>query len=341
MDLAFILERLKIYQARLYQKRWIILVVAISFCAAMVIYGSQKPTLFTAMTTFHPDIDQRTGGALDPLSLIMGGDDPGSGTSLMIGVLKSRTLSEMVVSDSVEIDGEKMLIADAVIRFTQRPFSLSRYINSWVDEPREPSYQQKITSTASSIRNSVNIRKNLNGFIEFDLTRSSQKLAAVLSRTYIEKIKEYYNNQRTEKAMRNLMFLLHRRDSVKAELDRANYAVAENTAKLRYSVYERDRIGLQEWMVKQQVLQSMYLSLVNSTEQALVKVQQDTPVIQVLDYPSPPFPRTSPSLFQYAILGGILGLSLMVFFFTRKLLLEDLVRFVRQSLEAAQQPVEG
>ena len=266
----------------------------------------------------------------------MGRVDPGMGASRIIGVLNSRTLSEMVTADTIEYQGQKALVADLVYELTPKSFSPAKILSLFRSKTTR-THRSKIVSTASSIRRNLSVAFDAEGFIEMKLTRTHPDLVRIISNTYIEKLKEYFSQQRTEKAAQDLSFLEHRRDSVKIEFDKAISVIAGFEDSYKYGILARDKIAPNEWTMKADMLRTMYLSLVASCEEALVKLQQDTPIIQILDYPDPPYIRTSASVIIHAIVGALIGLMIILLWSTSHLWKRDLRHFVIQALEGNNQ----
>jgi|GEM_PF-3443831 len=185
---------------------------------------------------------------------------------------------------------------------------------------------------ASLIRRNLTIEPNDNGFLEMSFKSPNPFLAQYISELYIQELMEYYRVQKTEKAKEDLAFFTYRADSLQTVLDKLNYSIALHSDRNRFSIQKTTDAKLRELEIRRQVITKMYLTNISAKEDATAKLQQDTPVIQVLDPPVPPFTIKEASLILYAITGFILGGFFITVFCLRKLLVADILFVLQESL---------
>lgn len=341
MDIKSILQRLGVYLDRIKSRWLLILICGIVLGGILLVNSIFKPTFYQATTTFHPETGKQEGDNFSPINLLFGSQSGGTPNQFMIGVLKSRNLSEVVVSDTVVINEKKHLLADLILESLPKYSSLISYFQYLLNgDPPERSYRSKVTQAASYIRASQSIKSTDEGFIQLRISAYEASLSGIISQRYIKQLGIYYSKRRTEKASRNVLFFSARADSVKDELDNINRRIANYVDKSRYKIFARDEIYPVDLESQQQILSQIYSSLVISREQAAAQLQENIPVIQVLDPPLPPFASISSKKFLYGSIGLLAGIFIGIFLVTRKLLWEDISTIVRQSLKLDEEDPE-
>lgn len=268
---------------------------------------------------------------VDPLSLIFGrGSSTAGGNALqMIGVLQSRRISEDVAADTILVEEEKVLMADYIRASSPSSFSLVNWIYSLFTEPSPPpSKKSKVIGVGRRLRANMEIESNDFGFIEATFWFNDPKVLEVISNAYIEKLTSYYQVQKTEKAEANVIFFRYRSDSVKQEIDEAAYSMARYLDKNKYRINAVDDIYTQKKELEIEYLSELYKNQMLSLEQAKSQLQQQTPIIQVLDFPEQPFPGIAKSPLLFGIVGLILGLIIASIFSLRGLIRED-IRYLK------------
>jgi hypothetical protein len=78
-------------------------------------------------------------------------------------------------------------------------------------------------------------------------------------------------------------------------------------AKIEFSIPKENLVNNKTRVLRQRD------AAANNREEALWRLQKATPIIATLDKPNPPFGKTKPSGFLYAIIGIILGAFLIIF----------------------------
>ncbi|GAB4420993.1 MAG: hypothetical protein OHK0039_35270 [Bacteroidia bacterium] len=332
------LERLQDY-LRALRRRWPwVLLLSLTIGTLGLFHAYMRPTFYTAKTTFHPE--GRTGNSQESaLSMILGGGVENSESAVMIGILQSRRISEAVTSDTIVFHDERRLVADIILQYEPKYYSLVGWAQTRLF-PQEPmtNLRSKIIYAARQIRYSLKTQSTKEGFIQMDISFYDPEITGLISRLYIDKLQEYYQEQRTEKALRNVQFYSRRADSVKRELDKATRLLARFYDRNQGLIYKEDELYPTDQQTQQEILRQMYVSLTLGREQALAQYQQDTPIIQVLDHPDPPYARVSASIALYLILGLIAGALLGTVLAIRRMLTADVRLLVMQQLKLNNAP---
>lgn len=343
MEITELLSRLQAYLTRLRRAWGWLLLGSLLVAALLVSYGTSKPTIYIATTLFHPEGKTMGAGQENALSLILGGGADGGEAGVMVGILESRRISESVTSDTIEFHGEPRLMADIVLDAAPKSFNFQTWIRQMLaDSIPPPRKEQKVVWAASQIRSSMSTEITREGFIKMNIGYYTPELAGLISREYIEKLRAYYKQQRTEKAWKNVMFFTSRADSIKRELDAVSRSLARFYDRNQGLIYKEASVYPGEQQMQQEILKQMYVSLVLSKEQAMAQFQQDIPIIQVLDNPDPPYGRLQASFVLYLILGLVAGAGLTAVILVRKMLREDIEALIRQQLLSppAQEPAD-
>ncbi|MEM8888169.1 MAG: Wzz/FepE/Etk N-terminal domain-containing protein [Bacteroidota bacterium] len=337
MALEDLKARLEVYKAKVNRNRPFIIAVTLILCILLAIYAFTAPVFYTAHASFHPETGSKGSPSIlgSPISsfLLGSGGLDGDEASMMEEVLKSRNLSEEVVKDTVLYKGEEHLLADLVIDMFPKSRSPYQLVKRLFSSDFEHSYDRKIILAGKFAKGSITINKEDNGFLTMDLSFSDDSLTGILSKTYIEKLRSYYRDQKTEKARINLDFFTVRADSIKGELDKAAQALARFEDRNKGLVFASRMVSAKELEVKLEYLKEIYLTHETNREQAAAQLQRVTPIIQVLDEPIPPFVISKKSPVLYALIGLILGIFLSIAWLSRKLLWDDAISYIKSSLE--------
>ena len=341
MKLDSLAERAQLYRSIILSGRRFVVATSIFGAMLFAIYAYTKTASYIAHTTFHPD-ETKSGGlgsVGDPLSLVFGGASKqfnAKATNQMIGVLQSRHLSELVAKDSVIRDGESHLLADLILdkeAFSLHPyFLLKKFIQLFIKE-ESLSHDKKIIHGGNTIRRRLEVETNDNDFVIMSFTFHDLNLTQQISEAYITKLEDYYTAQQTEKAKLELAFFNQRADSVRNVIDNISGKLAVYTDKTLLSTTAQAARKRAEYETQLEYLTEMYKTLIIQREQAITKLQQKTPIIQVLDRPIPPFDVIASSPVLFAILGAILFSAIAVIYLVREPFKEDFIQMIKDSLE--------
>jgi hypothetical protein len=335
VNLLAIIERLKEYLANLKAKWYWIALSVLILTALMLLHGWSKPSFYTAQTTFHPESEKNvsgTDGANIPL-FFSGINQNESEMTYMKGLLASRSLNRSLVADSVDFQGERVLVADLIEEYHPPYSSLFSYLDhvlfSEETNFKDLPLDRKILSASSMANRSMTLGTTSSGFAELRFSYYNSEVAGLICEQYLKQLKYYYSNQKSRKTQQTISFLQTRTDSIKRKLDSVNYALARSQDQGRFRLFARDEILPAELQSKQNILSQLYVSLYASQEQARAQQQRDVPVIQVIDPPMPPYPVTHANLILYAVLGIIGGLLMGIFLVSASMLWAD-ARFLLQ-----------
>ena len=340
MNILDILERLQEYLSHLLKNWSWILLFTFSVASLMLLHGLSKPPFVTARATFHPTSEKGSAGIESGLTQFFGlPGQEGSELTYMKGLLTSRSLNRTLVADTIIFKGEKRLLADLLLEYSPRFTSLPSRIESWTKPPldlEKLGINQKIHRAANAAQRSLVISNTETGFGMITVSFYNPVITSILCERYLVLLQRYYAEQKARKGNQQLQFLARRADSLKRELDTANYKIARYREGGRFNIRFRDEITPAQLESEASLLSQMYVSLYASQEQARAQLQRDLPVVQVIDPPMPPFPTTRANLLLHFMIGLFLGLGLSLVLFSFPLLRRDLITLVNtQVLEPA------
>ncbi len=334
-------DHIDLYRDTLRRRKWLIILSSVALGLIMTVVAFLAPVSYRVSTVFHPEtLDGGSASGFqipDPISLLIGSNDVGASGQQMVGILKSKRISEAMVADSIDWNNSRQLIADIVIAKTPVPLKsmIVNTVSQWIfSSDSLPSVESKVIKASKILTETHQIVITDEGFISFSLSFPDSYLVQVFAERYIDQLEAYYLVQKTDKAQRNVEFFSQRADSVRLELNKIAAARARQIDQDQYQIFARDMIKTAELEANLDMLKEMYIRLVTSREQFIAQLKRDTPVIQVLDPPKPPFGVEKSSPLKNFILSFI-GLAIFLsIWFTRELIAEDLKSLIVRSLES-------
>lgn len=341
MDIQQILERLKVYYQILRNRWWALMLTGALLGLVFAVFAFRSQKTYTSLAVLHPDVGTGSsalaGLSSDPLSMIFGGSGGKSmGTKQIIGVLLSRRISEAVAGDSILIDSTSTLLADAVAETLPAGFSPVDWILSLFSEPPPPpTLKAKVINVGRVLRSIMEVETNDQGFVELKISFPDPELLEAISNSYIEQLDAYYKSQKTEKADENIRFYEKRSDSVKREIDKNVLITAKYVDKNKYGTSAITQLQGEMQQTELEMLGELYKIQMMSLEQAKGQRQQNSPIIQVLDYPDRPYDVSALPIGILGILGFILGLMLAALYRIRHLLSADLTAVIQSMIESS------
>jgi uncharacterized protein involved in exopolysaccharide biosynthesis len=155
------------------------------------------------------------------------------------------------------------------------------------------------------------------GVISISVKMPDPVVAAVVARLTMNYITEYVTKYRTEKSRQDLVFLQDRVREARGRYYGEQSRKAQYTDQTKYIALQTADLQRERIESDYKVSTSVYNNLLAQLEQAKIKVQEETPVLQVLNPPQVPIKKSEPVrsilLIIYAFLGGIVGVLWAVF----------------------------
>ncbi|HNJ29488.1 MAG TPA: hypothetical protein PLQ40_11060, partial [Ferruginibacter sp.] len=157
------------------------------------------------------------------------------------------------------------------------------------------------------------------------------------------KLSQFYIELKKKKAQIDYEFSIKKADSLLAvlnQLDKRAIALDESTfftneGLQRYSI---PKVNLAQ---DKSTVQSQYYYAVNNRESAAYRLQKETPIIEALDKPEPPYDLVKKSKIVYVLIGLILGTILGMLAVSWKVINRYLGDELNKAIEKASKPKEA
>ncbi|MFW5720911.1 MAG: GNVR domain-containing protein, partial [Bacteroidota bacterium] len=141
------------------------------------------------------------------------------------------------------------------------------------------------------------------------------RVAAQIAQYAVEYLTDYITDYRIQKAQKDLEFVKERYEEKKIEFERAQLNLARFRDANRNIVSAAAQTEEQRLQDQYNLAFNVYNGLAQQLEQARIKVQEETPVIKVLEPVSVAVERSKPKrglvLIISIFLGGFLGVSIV------------------------------
>ncbi|SEM81633.1 Chain length determinant protein [bacterium A37T11] len=156
--------------------------------------------------------------------------------------------------------------------------------------------------------------------IALEIGSTDEQFSKAFAEKLLQNVQDFYTHTRVQKSQDNLRSITRQVDSVRRELNAAIAGVASateanpnpNTAMIRLKVPSQRRT------VDVQANTAILTELVKNQELSRMDVQQNTPLIQVIDSPVLPLEKKKTGKLFGMILGGLFGGVLCMIYFTVK-----------------------
>ncbi len=298
-------------------------------------YALFKPVTYTARLSFVVE-ESKAGGGGSIASALAGqfGFDIGglSGTS---GVLAGDNVLELLKSYSLV---KKTLLTP----FTEgSTVSLADYyaeVYKWKEKWRDhsavkrqvnfPAGQQKFTRLEDSLLQTIVKRiierelfiskpdKKL-GFFELRATTKDEAFSQVFCERLLKITTDFYVDTKTKRLTNNINRLQKRADSLGGLLDRKTYSSAEAERLLLDAnpAYSSPQVNAEISSRNKFIQGTIYAEIIKNLEVSRTSLSQETPTVQIVDYPELPLKKNETWWVLAVITGGLAGLFISTLFF--------------------------
>ncbi|MDO8992038.1 MAG: lipopolysaccharide biosynthesis protein [Daejeonella sp.] len=325
--------------------KWIIiLIIGLTGGLLGFFYANSKRIIYTAETTFVLEEGNNKSGVLGQLGGIAGlaGINMAQGGGIfqqenIIELYKSRSMIVRTLLSEVVIDGKNELLIERYLDF-------NGIRSSWKDDPKLANLKFDLKSESHNLRlrDSVlgDIAKTINSsyltvnnpdrklnIIKVEVKSHDEIFAKAFNDQIVSNVNDFYVQTKTKKALENLSVLQFQTDSIRNILNGAIYATAEvsdatpnlNPARqILRAPAERSRFNAEaNKVILSQLLQNLEL--------AKLSLRQETPLIQVINYPVYPLEKDRLSKVKAIVIGVFLFVGITVLFFSTGLILNRII----------------
>lgn len=146
------------------------------------------------------------------------------------------------------------------------------------------------------------------GIITLSVTMPDPVVATMVANQSLAFLKNYITSYRTQKARTEANFLEKQVIKAKQRYQAAEYALSTYRDRNRSLFLNTAKIEEQRIQADYTLAQDIYNTLSKQAEMAKIKVQEETPVFQVLDPAQVPLKKSKPKRLAYIIVFTVLGL---------------------------------
>lgn len=318
------------YVKELWQRKWIIIGIALVFGGIFFVRSYLKPIVFSAETTYMLNQEEGGGGGGAISSLlgsfglgVSGGAGSGFNTDRLMKLTTSRQIIAGALMDSVTIAKQPDLIANHIIR-------LYDYHEKW-DDPEEPQYKffftnnnlEEFNRLENNIMNGLHnhvigaskaypgiVATNydeLSMIIRINVSSLSEKLSLALIESIYERLETYYVSRATERQTNTLKQVLNKTDSLEQLLYRLDEQLAREQDRNNSVFGNLSSVKIEQLSRTRTIAAFAYGEAIKQLEVARFQVDNSTPVFQIIDNAIPPLGRTKKSYPKDILIGCFLG----------------------------------
>ena len=281
-----------------------------------------SPRIYTSSATVFPlNASNESSSAASALSNMLGlSETPKSfieeASINIVELALSRNTREAVALQRLSKFNNKRIGELLIEQYNQHKSFLAPSIIMSTDS------QKLATDAALLIKDNINAKMNKNGILEMNFSNSDEKLVAPISYKFVEIVSEFYKELKIRKAKLDFDFISIKLDSFELALNNfdnkaigvSNKTMFVDPDKLQYQL-PKDNLSNDKNRVQRQ-----RDAAIDNKEEALWRLQKETPIIAMLDKPEAPFDSQKPSAVLYALLGFFIGGLLVSFVFIFNLL---------------------
>lgn len=282
----------------------------------LYMYALSKPIFFTVTSTVFPlTAGGGQGAASSRISELLGGGNSSAKSITeeanvsIEEVGRSKKTREAVVSQRLPKYGNKLIAEILITEFNRhRAFGVPALLIPKTDE-------EIISLGSQMLSNNYSVKFNKNNLLEVKFTNTDPNLLPPVSYIIIERLSEFYKELKIKKARADFDFAEGKVDSLQrvlARFDRRRIAIDNHTL--------FTPPGKKEYNIPKENLENDKLRVLaqrsgtaNNREDAAWRLQKETPIIEILDKPEPPYGVTQTSKLLYGLVGFLLGLFLFAF----------------------------
>ncbi len=336
------IELIKELLHRLRKYSWIVAIVALAFGGFFYYMAKQSVVQFTSKATVFPLNGTAESSPGSTITSLLGLGDAtksftGDASINIVELAQSRRTREAVAMVRIPSMQNKT-VSELIIDENNRHTGFMQNVK--IDEARDS--LAKINIASNLLRTSFVAKINKNGILELYLTNSNPNLVREVSYIYIDKLSEFYIDLKKKKAQIDYEFAVKKADSLLTilnELDKRAVALDESTFFTNDGLkrYNLPKINLAQ---DKSTVQAQYYYAVNNRESAAYRLQKETPIIEPLDKPEPPFDIVQKSKMIYVIIGLILGSFIGILIISWKIINRYLGDELNKAIEKASKPKE-
>jgi len=326
------------YFFELFRKWYIYVLFLAAFCALAFWYAGTKTTSYVANASLMTASESSSA----------------SGLMALAGQFGLPQKTQVSADKLVELLGTKRIIYTTLLKnvdFSESPVGVTKksdlLVNHFLEfyktdqKFKEETGQEKFRFTEKEMedlnfneslilekifnsirRNFLNASATKNGIVHVNTECESESFAKYFTENIVEVLKNFYIDKTTEKQKTTYKILAGRTDSIKAVLENADQVLLgwydANHKQLRASSLSAKKyLTKVEYERKAEIASAAYIEAIKQSELAKITLDSNTPIIQIVDFPTFPLKEMKPSFLIYliaAIFAALLLATLLIVF---------------------------
>jgi len=289
---------------------WVIAIVAIGFGCLFYYMARQSILIYTSSATVFPLNSSGTGAvSSSAISSLLGMTDAsssftGDASINIVELASSRRTREAVAMARIPSMNNKH-VSDLLVEENNKHVGFRQ--NELIKTPLDS--LSLINVASNLLRNGFSAKINKNGILELHYSNSNPNLVREISYIYIDKLSEFYIDLKKKKAQIDYEFAVTKADSLSNVLDALDKQTIYLDEHTFFTNQDLKRFSIPKTNLAQDkaTVQSQYYYAVSNRESAAYRLQKETPIIEPLDRPEPPYDAAQTSKMIYTIIGLLLG----------------------------------
>ncbi|MEO6670960.1 MAG: hypothetical protein ABIN36_15880 [Ferruginibacter sp.] len=306
-------ELIKKVVLRISRFKLLIILGGVIGAVLLFIYAKRIEPVYTSRATVFPlNATPDNSAATSALTSMLGLSETPKSFSQeasinIVELAQSRNTREAVALSVLQDHGNRRVASLLIENYNKTKESFAPKI-------KEPTDTTALASIGGNLlKPDFSAKINKNGILETNYSSKDITLVSPISYAFIDKISEFYKELKVKKAKLDYDFTLNKIDSLDKVLDSfdrkaihmANTTLFVAPDKVQYQIPKENLVNEKDRVSRQRDAST------NNREEALWRLQKQTPIIAMLDRPDPPFDVKKTSSMLFAFIGFILGLILM------------------------------
>ena len=321
--------------------KWVVL-ITIPFVAFFLYKAISTPVTYQAELTFM--VNEDDGGGLGGMSAILGQFGIGGGgrgknnLDKILALAKSQRIIHETLLTKVEVEGKEDYIANHIINFygpsEEWTNETSDLASLYFRQDSVASFDRATMKTLKSVYQKVIGSAKVTGLLStgyaestgimfLKTTSEKEELSIQLLKVLYDNLSKFYVTKTIEKQQQTFDVMFEKVDSIKEEMTKKEYALANFLDTNRSLLNNRSKLTQMRLKRDIQVLTEAYGASLKNFEIADFSLKNKTPFIQIIDTPFAPLPVVSASMKKNLILGVFLGGIVGLLFVVGRKILRD------------------
>jgi len=163
------------------------------------------------------------------------------------------------------------------------------------------------------------------GIMTLSLNSESESFTIAFLKTIYSKLSKFYIDKTVEKQLKTFKIMEFKNDSIKTELARAEYNLANFKDRNHNMVTIKGLLKKEDIQRKVGLLSILYATSVRNMEETDFALRNRMPIVQIIDEPRAPIYRSKQSVVAGIIRGIALGIALYIIFVVLRKLVRNIM----------------